>query len=77
VNRERRLQLRKVLQQIDVVGLEALRQDEQDALDALPDSLQAGAKGEASQAVIDALDDLINGLEEGIAAVQEAAKLPV
>lgn len=43
--------------------LTSARDDEQDYLDNMPESLQGGEKGELAQAAIDALDEAIDALE--------------
>lgn len=59
-------QRRKRLAALDVQSvhdsLESLRDEEQEALDAMPESLQQGERGEKMSAIIDALDEAISGL---------------
>lgn len=74
MNDKRRKQLLAV-NAIDIVALEQIRDDEQNALDDMPESLQTGEKGEKAEAVIEALEDLLSGLEEGIESLRDAADL--
>lgn len=47
-------------------ALEGIRDEEQEAYDNMPEALQAGERGVASEAAVSALDDVISGLEEVI-----------
>lgn len=44
--------------------LEAVRDEEQEYLDNMPESMQSGEKGERAQSVIDALDSAIDTIDE-------------
>lgn len=44
--------------------LESLRDEEQEYLDNMPESLQGGEKGEAAQAAVEKMDEAINAIEE-------------
>jgi len=46
----------------DSIG--AVRDEEQDALDNLPESMQEGERGEKAQAAIDALEEALSGMED-------------
>lgn len=54
---------------------EAVRDEEQDALDNMPESLQQGERGEAMQDAIEQLDALIDGLDENSAPNDVASAL--
>lgn len=45
--------------------LEAVRDEEEEALENLPESLQASERGEAMQAAIDAMEDVLDTLDTG------------
>lgn len=47
-------------------ALEGIRDDEQEAYDNMPEALQAGERGTASEAAVSVLEDVISGLEEVI-----------
>lgn len=49
----------------DIVGdLEALRDEEQDYFDNMPESLQGSEKGEIAEAAITAMEDALSTLED-------------
>ena len=76
MNDERRKRLRTLIDQIDMLGLEEIRDDEQAAFDAQPESLQNSPRGESQSEILDALKALIDGLDEAIADVERTAQLP-
>ena len=45
-------------------GVESVRDDEQEAFDNLPESLQEGDRGQVSQEAIDALEEALFTLED-------------
>lgn len=49
---------------IDACAVEGLRDEEQEAFDGLPESLQGGERGDQMQEAIQYLDDAISGIEE-------------
>lgn len=49
--------------------LESIRDDEQESLEAMPESLQSGERGEHMQENIDAIEEAIAGLESMIETV--------
>lgn len=75
MNDRRRKQLKAILAAIDTSALESIRDDEQNYLDDMPESLQGTERAEKAEAVIDALEDLLSGLDDGISSVEEAAEL--
>jgi hypothetical protein len=44
--------------------LEQARDEEQDAFDAMPESIQQGPRGDKGQAAVDALDEAVNACDE-------------
>ena len=73
MNKARRAELEKIVERIadlrvmaDEIktDLEAIRDEEQDYFDNMPESLQGGEKGENAQTEIDAMEEAINALEE-------------
>lgn len=46
-----------------ITEIEAIRDEEQDYFDAMPESLQGGEKGQKAEEAISQLDDAISGLE--------------
>lgn len=53
-------------------GVEVLRDQEEEAFEALPESLQGGPKGEAMQAALDALSEAVEALESVDDALERA-----
>jgi hypothetical protein len=53
----------------EIVGL---RDDEQDAYDNMPESLQNSDRGEASQAAVDSLESAESAVDEAITYLEEA-----
>lgn len=73
MNKARRKRIGKVHEELDAIRerIQDLLDEEQDAYDALPESLQQGDKGDGMQTAIDglqtavdAIDDCKNGLDE-------------
>ena len=69
---------RKAIQQIIVhltdlhADIEALRDEEQEAYDNLPESLQESERGEAMSTAVYNLDDAMDDLDLAIDALEEA-----
>lgn len=54
--------------------LNALRDEEEEAYDNLPESLQETERGEAMQEAIDNLDSAVSSIEEAIEALEAATQ---
>ena len=52
--------------------LEEVRQDEEESYDNLPESFQAGFRGERMQEAISRMEDAFGSIEEAIDALTEA-----
>lgn len=71
MNNERRKRLAAVAKQIDELPdldeikseLESIRDDEQEAYDAMPESLQQGERGQLSEAAIQAIENAIRAID--------------
>jgi F0F1-type ATP synthase membrane subunit b/b' len=50
---------------------ESLRDEEQEAFDAMPESLQQTDRGQASEAAISAIEELVSSLETARDSLQE------
>lgn len=74
MNRKRRKQLEAALGQAEELKetIECLRDDEQEAHDNLPESIQYGERGEAMQEIVDSLDYAVSNLEDAIDNINEA-----
>ena len=76
MNAARRKQIKAIIARLGKVSdlglddlktsLEEIRDEEQEAYDNMPEALQAGERGVASEAAVSALDDVITALEEAI-----------
>lgn len=73
MNNERRKRLAQVIEKVTALSavfdelrseIEEIRDEEQEYLDNMPESLQSGERGENAQAAIDALEEALYPLEE-------------
>ena len=53
--------------------LEALKDQEQESFDNMPENLQEAEKGQYMESAIDNLDDAINSLDDSMGSLDEAA----
>ncbi|HEY8096982.1 MAG TPA: hypothetical protein VIE65_12945 [Methylobacter sp.] len=74
MNKNRRKTISEIADRITGLktDIEIVRDEEQEAYDALPESLQGGDKGQAMQSAIDALENAINSLDEVESSLEEA-----
>jgi hypothetical protein len=74
MNNDRRKQLAALAADIETAKdlLEGVRDEEQDAYDNLPESLQDGERGEVMQQAIEALDQALDDLGSVVEAIEEA-----
>ena len=74
MNADRRKTLAKLLTQVNDIKsqLETVKDEEQEAFDNMPESLQEGERGQQSQAASDALDSAVQSLEEVESYLEEA-----
>lgn len=72
MNKKRRKELSDILSELQALAarLEAVRDEEQDAFDNMPESLQDGAAGNAMQEIISSLDDVEPALSEAIELIE-------
>lgn len=66
MNKERRDRLSKVLSTIEEAKaeIEAIRDEEQETFDNMPESFQNGERGEKAQAAVDAMESAVSSAEE-------------
>lgn len=57
---------------IDAGSIETIRDDEQEAYDNLPESMQGGDRGDVMQDAIQYLDEAINGVEEACSLIDDS-----
>lgn len=74
MNKQRRDKLTEIAGKISelICELEAVRDDEQEAYDNMPESFQNGERGEKSQAAIDAMEEVISTMEDAERAIETA-----
>lgn len=74
MNAQRRKQLSEISDKIELIKEEItfLQEEEQDALDNMPDSLQYSDKGERMQTAIDAMDSILQSLDDSMMYILEA-----
>jgi hypothetical protein len=75
MNKARRKALEDLSSQLGgiLAELEALRDEEQEYFDNMPESLQGGDKGSDAEQAIDSMSSALDSLEEAIGYVDEAA----
>ena len=73
-NRRKRIQI--VINGLNVLldDIQSLLEEEQNAYDALPESLQEAERGELMQEAIDNLDAASSGVEEAVESLESAAE---
>ena len=76
MNNTRRKEIDKLTAQIEEIkeAIEALRDEEQEAFDNMPESLQDGERGEKMQSAIDALEYAADDLQECLDHLSEASE---
>lgn len=76
MNKSRRAELAKINTRCDEMRseLESLRDDEQNAFDQMPESFQAGERGQASENAISYLDEAISSIEEAVRSIEYASE---
>ncbi len=74
MNKDRRRQLEDVKDSLDeaIALLNDIKDEEQDAYDNLPESLQASANASKMTDAIDTIDDAISSVEEAQRHIEEA-----
>lgn len=76
MNNARRKEIDKLTAQIEEIkeAIEALRDEEQEAFDNMPESLQDGERGEKMQSAIDALEYAADDLQECLDHLSDASE---
>lgn len=81
MNKDRRKAIEAALKHLEgidaaissaVEDLEAVRDEEQEAYDGLPESFQNGERGEAMMGCIQGLDSMIEALQEAQSQIEQA-----
>lgn len=75
MNKTRRKQLAEIAEQLESLkgSIELLQEEEQDAFDNLPESLQQGEKGEAMEQAIENMGSAVEWIDETLSAIGEAS----
>lgn len=75
MNKDRRKQLADAKDALDeiIASLNDIRDEEQDAYDNMPESLQSSDNGSRMTDAIDAIDEAISSVEEAQQHIDEAA----
>lgn len=76
MNNNRRKQISAISEQLENLkeAIEALRDEEQECFDNLPESLQGGERGETMEAAIEALDYAADDLQDCLDHLYEAVE---
>ena len=76
MNKSRRDQIAKIKEALEELRgkIEDLQSEEQDAFDAMPESLQQSDRGQASEAAADALQSAYDAADEAITNLESAAE---
>lgn len=71
MNKARRKQIAQLLEQLENLkaDLDSILEEEQEAFDNLPESLQEGERGQASQTAIESLESAQSAFEEVVDAL--------
>lgn len=75
MNKDRRKQLADAKDSLDeiIASLNEIKDEEQDAYDNMPESLQSSDRGTRMTDAIDAIDEAISSVEEAQQHIDEAA----
>lgn len=73
MNKRQRKELEELIERMNdyVVQLEETRDEEQDKLDSMPESIQYSERGEEWQETIDSIDQAIDYINDGIAELED------
>ncbi len=74
MNKERRNALDAAISKLGGIKfkIEALKGEEQEYFDNMPEGLQQGEKGSAAEEAISNMEDAINNMEEAISSIDSA-----
>lgn len=73
MNKNRRQQLRKWLEEVEVIKdkLEGICSDEEEYYDQIPENLQNGQRACDSEEAIDQMNEAVSSLEDAISIIEE------
>lgn len=74
MNNARRKQIAEAIIALEIIktAIEGFRDEEEDAYDNLPESIQDSARGEEMQEAVDALEDACDSLDEALDRLNDA-----
>ena len=74
MNKTRRRDLQNIITKIDILKeeLEALRDEEQDYMDNIPENLQGSERYEVAEEAVDNMDNALDAFDEVIDSISEA-----
>lgn len=73
MNKNRRKEIESIIEELESLGsrIEAVKEEEDDAFNNIPESLQYSEKGELMEQNVEDLDEAFNGLSEVVEELQE------
>lgn len=73
MNKTRRRDLQNIITKIDILKeeLEALRDEEQDYMDNIPENLQGSERYEVAEEAVDNMDNALDAFDEVIDSISE------
>lgn len=76
MNANRRKQLQAIVDELTnlYIQIETLRDEEQDAYDAMPENMQSSERGEKSENAIEQINNAAGSIEEAIECLNEASE---
>lgn len=74
MNKQRRKNLENIIDHLDAlrITLEELRDEEQEAFDALPEGFQTTERREAMEAAISSMEEALDNIDYAISSIEEA-----
>lgn len=76
MNKQRRKELDIIARELNDIKerLEALRDEEQDYYDNMPENLQGSERGEKAEVAIESLEEAASSIEDAISSIEEATE---
>lgn len=73
MNQNRRNQIREIQEELRAISerIEPIRDDESDAYENMPESLQESERGEKSMRAVDIIDDAMGSLHDAISTLDD------
>lgn len=76
MNKQRRNELNDIIERLEglMADVEALRDEEQDCYDNMPENLQYSERGEMAENAISEMDNAISSIEDAISSLETASE---